>query len=39
MATPAQAYRYNGKEYEEATKTYQAPFKSYDPAIGMGING
>ncbi|MEZ4983520.1 MAG: RHS repeat-associated core domain-containing protein [Saprospiraceae bacterium] len=34
LATPAQDYRYNGKEKDEATGLYDYGFRWYDPAIG-----
>ncbi|WP_367393183.1 RHS repeat-associated core domain-containing protein [Lewinella sp. LCG006] len=33
MATPAQAYRYNGKELDEATGLYDYGARYYDPAV------
>jgi RHS repeat-associated protein len=32
--TPNHAYRYNGKELDEVSKTYEFKFRYYDPTIG-----
>ena len=32
--TPNHAYRYNGKELDEISKTYEYGFRYYDPSIG-----
>ncbi len=36
---PRHAYRYNGKELDEVSQTYEYGFRYYDPTIGRFTGG